>query len=438
MKSRFPGYYRPSPEAFRDLWASGIVAVDANVLLDVYRYSEGTANDLLEIFSRLEHRLWIPYQAAQEYHQNLEATIASQISPYDTARQQAQDLLSLLSKPSRHPFVPNVLLKDLEALIQRLETALQEGKGRLEELLTQNPLKERLAQIFDGKIGEPLPEDLCSQIIASASRRFDQNIPPGYMDREKPEPKRYGDLLIWHQLMAEARARKKPLLFVSADVKEDWFLRVGGKTLGPRPELCEEFGGDTDQLFYAYPTESFLAQANKYLKAQVKQATIEEVQLREDDYLLQRLRGGDPRALETLYDTYSDHILDVIRQLGATEEDTPLIFNEVVRAASRALRNEAESVSDLRDWLTQQTIRRTTSHLWRKRRLEGSQLERRGTWPRRPHSSSMLRRLPGDVRETYRLRQQGLSIEQIAELTGKTIDNVQQELDLARDLLPRV
>ena len=43
------------------------------------------------------------------------------------------------------------------------------------------------------------------------------------------------------KLLERAKAEKKPLLFVTDDAKEDWWLIHEERTIGPRPELLREF-----------------------------------------------------------------------------------------------------------------------------------------------------------------------------------------------------
>lgn len=49
---------------------SALVAVDANVLLNLYRYNVQTTEDLLAVFERLGDRLVVPHQAIREFHRN--------------------------------------------------------------------------------------------------------------------------------------------------------------------------------------------------------------------------------------------------------------------------------------------------------------------------------------------------------------------------------
>lgn len=67
MKKLFPGYYRPSETDFASLWDNCIFVFDANVLLNLYRYSTETSAELIDIMDKISDRLWLPFQVASEY-----------------------------------------------------------------------------------------------------------------------------------------------------------------------------------------------------------------------------------------------------------------------------------------------------------------------------------------------------------------------------------
>src|SRR5689334_12233594 len=47
-----------------------LVAIDANVLLNLYRYNAQTTEDLLAIFEKFGGRLTVPHQSMREFHRN--------------------------------------------------------------------------------------------------------------------------------------------------------------------------------------------------------------------------------------------------------------------------------------------------------------------------------------------------------------------------------
>ncbi len=57
MRDLFPGYYQTTEADFRKLWQSCVFSVDANVLLDVFRYSEETSIALRNLSTTLRQLL---------------------------------------------------------------------------------------------------------------------------------------------------------------------------------------------------------------------------------------------------------------------------------------------------------------------------------------------------------------------------------------------
>src|SRR3954454_12955204 len=66
----FEGYRVVSEAESREALTNALVAVDANVLLNLYRYNARTTADLFAIFEKLGDRLVVPYQAMREFHRN--------------------------------------------------------------------------------------------------------------------------------------------------------------------------------------------------------------------------------------------------------------------------------------------------------------------------------------------------------------------------------
>lgn len=293
MKDLFAGHYTPSAEAFQIMWKHGTFAFDANVLLGIYRLSEATVGQLLGILERLRDRIWLPYQAAAEYHANLSEVIAAQQRPYANAIESLQSLHRMFDNPREHPFIPADLLKQWGDLRSQLELALQNGQNNVLDLLTENPHKEALAGLFAGRVGPDYTAEQRLALFEEGARRYAERVPPGYKDVDKPEPSRYGDLLIWKQLLDFAAGTDRPVIFVTGDVKEDWFLRAAGRTISPRPELIAEFRSVSQVDFHIYTTTSFLQSANSFLAAGVPDLAIQEV-LQNEARVVTKSPAGEP------------------------------------------------------------------------------------------------------------------------------------------------
>jgi hypothetical protein len=68
VRDLFPSfnYKYPEGEEFQKLWQNAVFIFDANMLLNVYRYSPRALNRYFEILDKLKERIWIPNQAAYE------------------------------------------------------------------------------------------------------------------------------------------------------------------------------------------------------------------------------------------------------------------------------------------------------------------------------------------------------------------------------------
>ena len=73
----FRGYRVPTEAELTEALRTATAVVDANVLLNLYRYNEATRDDLLDVLQRLGDRLWIPHQVLREFWRNRLSVLAS-------------------------------------------------------------------------------------------------------------------------------------------------------------------------------------------------------------------------------------------------------------------------------------------------------------------------------------------------------------------------
>ena len=136
-----------------------------------------------------------------------------------------------------------------------------------------------LTDLFDSRVGTGFSTDELSDIYAEGAERYEKSIPPGFKDKAKPEPERYGDLVLWREVLAKGRTLKLPVIFVTDDSKDDWWQNFKGRTMGPRVELIEEFYEATDQRIHFYTPERFLQYAkDRGGSPEIRAESIGEVQ----------------------------------------------------------------------------------------------------------------------------------------------------------------
>ena len=86
----FEGYRVLSDTDLDEALTSALIAVDANILLNLYRYNTQTTDDLLAIFEKLADRLVVSHQAVREFHRNRLAAIGNPDGRADCRRDESE------------------------------------------------------------------------------------------------------------------------------------------------------------------------------------------------------------------------------------------------------------------------------------------------------------------------------------------------------------
>ncbi|WP_289644723.1 PIN-like domain-containing protein [Maribacter aestuarii] len=293
MKNEFFGFYPPEEKEIEDIWNESVIAFDANTLLNLYRYSKSTKNDFLKTLKDYSDRIWLPYQAGYEFHNNRISVIKSQEQTYseigDKLDELFQKLESELNVFKRHPFISVDKIKtEFSKKIEKVKNELIKQSEKHPEYLKSDEILPSVTELFEKKIGPKYSDEDLQKIYENGKTRYAKKIPPGFSDipnkKNKGDRHLYGDLIIWQQLIDKAKAVKSTIIFVTDDRKEDWWLKFKGQTIRPREELIKEFFDKTGFRILIYQADSFLNFAKEKLNSSVKEESIKEVkQVRLED-----------------------------------------------------------------------------------------------------------------------------------------------------------
>lgn len=288
MHELFPAFYDQLDDEISKLWQEGIFVFDTNMLLNVYRYNDETRDRFFEILNRLNNRIWIPYQVALEYQDDRVEVIEQQIKAYSEVSKAFDNALKILNSLNtlnkKHSFIKVDELikapkKALGAANAQLTQELTKYEKEYEKLKTSDNLRKKIAQLFQGKVGNPYDREKMLELYRQADKRFELQIPPGWKDKSKKKYNKYGDVVLWFQLIDYARSQKKSIIFVTDDEKSDWYMsREESRTnaIRPRPELVQEMLREADVLLHMYQGYEFLDKATKFLNLQQKPDVIED------------------------------------------------------------------------------------------------------------------------------------------------------------------
>lgn len=318
MRSMFPGYYRPKRDEFADKFKSCVFCFDTNVLLNIYRYTPESRDNLIKVLQHamIKDRIWLPHRVGFEYQRRRTDVILGQLSLVSKAEDIIETAIANLEKLRRSTmFAVNALIDPIKSDLEAVQAKLNLKKEEKPDLLEGDAIFDALTELFEGKVGMPYDPEQEKAIYKKGKDRYDAKIPPGYEDHSNnpSDTDQYGDLVIWLQIVDYAKTQDSPIILVTDDAKEDWWRVVRGETLGPRVELIEEFSKETGgKWIYMYSTEQFLKHAKEHLEAPVTPQVIQEAKdIKKHDAqeekarttvvnigeALEALENGDERAL---------------------------------------------------------------------------------------------------------------------------------------------
>jgi hypothetical protein len=101
------------------IWDNALFVPDANILLNLYKYTEETRTEFIIIMRSVKDKLWIPHQVALEFLHNRSSKIQEQVTDYenhlkalaqakDAAKKELDKTLNGIKKPFRRMDLDNV------------------------------------------------------------------------------------------------------------------------------------------------------------------------------------------------------------------------------------------------------------------------------------------------------------------------------------------
>ena len=274
MRKSFFEYYPLSDDQYKQLGENALVVFDANALLHAYRLPLEASNQWLKLIEALKGRLWLPHQAALEYQQNRISVLTGYKSLEVELEDLVQETISKLKKQSHlikrtrgmnwHEIneVADRFASDLRQLIGNASHSAVDLDDAVD---AKDDIHERLSAVFEDSIGDEPNEDWLNEIYKQGKERYQLKIPPGWRDNSKDGNRRkYGDLIVWSQLLEYASENNHAVVLVSEDRKEDWVRKQAGRTFGPLPDLRREFEEQVHQPFWMYTVYGFMSKAKDY------------------------------------------------------------------------------------------------------------------------------------------------------------------------------
>lgn len=281
MKNVFKEYYHFTNDEYNTLWSECVFILDTNTLLNMYRYSKKTVDQYFKILEKLsdENRIWIPHQVGLEFFENRINVINDYDKSYDKVLHTLNDTkLSIDVNYKNHPYLDwDEIKSKIDKGLSSVINDVQQKKDNHPNLLENDHILEKLSKIFESKVGKGFSDEVLKNIYKEGEERYIKKIPPGYKDNKKEADKKYGDLIIWKQILEYAKENKKSIVFISGDLKEDWWLIKDGKNIMPLPQLKKEIYDYANVDFHIYTPDRFIEYYNEYNKVEKTPNLVNEV-----------------------------------------------------------------------------------------------------------------------------------------------------------------
>lgn len=245
-----------------------LFVLDSSAILDIYKHDQAYSYNLLKAYQVYFENLWIPKQVKKEVEKNHYCVKESRKKEIEKLPQNIKralsklesSILSCMKNPKKYNYPGTVKLEnDISSKISELEKIVDEYKCEIDTFPEEdqpdviNNLLRELEQ--SNKIGEGYDKFDKLNIYIEGNVRHGLGIPPGFEDaklKDKKDPngiQKFGDLIIWKEILDKVSSEKTSLLFITSDVKEDWWkLNNDNKIEDKHPMLNLEFEKRTGLL----------------------------------------------------------------------------------------------------------------------------------------------------------------------------------------------
>ena len=294
--------YTLDKDAEKDLWSDCVFVFDTSALLAFYKLSKETHKSIVKVFKAIKKRLWIPYHVQFEFQKNREKSIYQVLDLYrefyknniTVLDKQIQTLKNNLFKldPSNPLVGTQISFSEKQfAQLKKQLKSFENNKKKFRNICKKHfvsrqddikglLIKDVIIEIIEKHflVGVKYNFNKIIEIANEGSQRYLCSIPPGFKDAHKEGTQRYGDLIIWKQIIDFAVKSKKNIVFITNDItKEDWGVLRNKRFQSPLFDLITEFFDASGKRFWIYTLGDFLSKADELLGVKVPEDQLAQV-----------------------------------------------------------------------------------------------------------------------------------------------------------------
>lgn len=324
-----------------------LVVCDTNVFLHIYRYSPEFSDFALRCMQTVCPSIVMPSTVKYEFLKHYRGYFSEMER---RVRRVGDDTKSQISNAARKVLkicdnLQALQYPDIADLKKDLSDKFDELLGISESFFEDRTILDFIANPWGG---ENLVYNLVEQIINDThvmptvtqeeiyqfcdegEKRYksDPQIPPGFKDsKNKDGVRKYSDLIMWKEILRYAKANSADMIFVTDDVKSDWWVDDNGKRAF-HPYLLAEFERETGRKLIPLTSLDFFADISSSYNISQTDAVEIALRMTDTDYFERVSASVFDRIVDELsfsgenYIEPSSHIgTNGIDELEITEND---------------------------------------------------------------------------------------------------------------------
>lgn len=212
---------------------STLIFIDTNIIAYLFKLHAAARQEFFDWAAKAigEGRLFLPAWCATEYLSRLKDNQLHTYTPKSKDDQPRNQLETMLETASL--FVDRDVLAasgfpgtrtDFLAGFRQAIDGLKQFTRAFKHQFDFDKIHAEIEDIFSPVVLESPVATLCERANKEGPSRFEHRLPPGFKDDGKPE-NRFGDLIIWLEILGYSEARKNDfthVLFLTNDEKSDW------------------------------------------------------------------------------------------------------------------------------------------------------------------------------------------------------------------------
>ena len=300
----------------KELLDAGYVLVpDTNVLLNVYRYSPEFSEFALECLKSVSNHIFLPATVRLEYSRHNRACFAKMEKRFleigsETKQQIAAAKTKIIDSCDN---LTRLQYPDIDDLKNALGVKMDAVMSTLSDYLEDHASLELIQHSWKGTdlledmvltlttLPAPTQEEIYNW-CDEGEKRYKKQLPPGFMDaKDKDGVRKYSDLILWKEILKYAKTEEKDIVFVTDDVKADWWESSADGSITFHRKLYDEFSR-TGQAIKPLTCMEFLSTvATDY--SIIKSDAVEiALRMTDDDYCMKiEDRVFDEASRELIY-----------------------------------------------------------------------------------------------------------------------------------------